>query len=182
MTEDPGVIAGRRLAALLERIEAIYAEAEECGFDVDIMARIIEFRREDAQKQAEASEPSFTIDDLRLCESPIEERMIRALYDASWPGNYTPKIHPQMKVGSYRIDFLITDHNEQHGAAIVVECDGHDFHERTKEQAARDRSRDRFLTLAGFKVLRFTGSEIHRDADKCARDVVEMAAIMVAPK
>jgi very-short-patch-repair endonuclease len=163
------------LMGFIARIEAIYAEAEERGFEAETMARIIESRRE----AAALLEPQFTIDDLRLCESPIEEQMMRAMYDAKWPDNYNPKIYPQMKVDPYRIDFLVTDHNEQHSEAIVVECDGHDFHERTKEQAARDRSRDRFFTLAGFKVLRFTGSEIHRDAAKCAEQVVEMARATV---
>jgi very-short-patch-repair endonuclease len=58
---------------------------------------------------------------------------------------------------------------------IVVECDGHDFHERTKEQAARDRSRDRRLQAAGHHVLRFTGSEIYRDPMKCAEEVLDRA-------
>ena len=41
---------------------------------------------------------------------------------------------------------------------IVVECDGHDFHEKTKDQVARDKSRVRDLEIAGWRVLRFTGS------------------------
>ena len=36
---------------------------------------------------------------------------------------------------------------------VVVECDGHDFHERTKEQAANDRERDRGLQGLGFSVF-----------------------------
>lgn len=58
---------------------------------------------------------------------------------------------------------------------IVVECDGHAFHERTKEQAARDRSRDRALQERGFVVYRFTGSEIYRDPGRCAKEVLEKA-------
>ena len=49
-------------------------------------------------------------------------------------------------------------------ARLVVECDGFDFHERTKEQASRDRRRDRALQRAGFKVYRYTGSDIWADA------------------
>ena len=33
-----------------------------------------------------------------------------------------------------------------------MECDGHDFHERTKEQASSDKKRDRSLQAAGFLV------------------------------
>jgi very-short-patch-repair endonuclease len=39
--------------------------------------------------------------------------------------------------------------------------------ERNKEQAAKDKSRDRELAGMGIQVMRFTGSEIHRDAAKC---------------
>lgn len=56
--------------------------------------------------------------------------------------------------------------------AILVECDGHEFHEKTKEQAARDKSRDRDLQAAGFPVYRFTGSEIWRDPVACATQLV----------
>ena len=41
---------------------------------------------------------------------------------------------------------------------IVAECDGHDFHEKTKDQVARDKSRVRDLEIAGWRILRFTGS------------------------
>lgn len=96
-------------------------------------------------------------------------------------------VFPQAKIGKYRIDFLIAiydfcvadldeRHNwiydEKHWKYLVVECDGHDFHERTKEQAAKDRRRDRELGLQGYKVFRFTGSEIWRDPIKCATDVI----------
>lgn len=59
---------------------------------------------------------------------------------------------------------------------LAVECDGHDFHERTKEQAARDRARDRRLQEAGYTVMRFTGSEIYRDPVKCVLEVMGWAA------
>ena len=54
-----------------------------------------------------------------------------------------------------------------------MECDGHDFHERTKAQAAHDKTRDRALQARGLKVLRYTGSEIWADPFGCALDVLE---------
>lgn len=65
----------------------------------------------------------------------------------------------------YRIDFAFFDHTRRRRYA--VELDGHDFHERTKEQAERDRSRDRALTAAGWVCLRFTGREVYRDPGAC---------------
>jgi hypothetical protein len=58
---------------------------------------------------------------------------------------------------------------------LVVECDGHAFHERTKEQAARDRSRDRAFQEGGAQVFRFTGSEIFNDPVKCADAILDWA-------
>jgi very-short-patch-repair endonuclease len=84
----------------------------------------------------------------------------------------------QRKIDPYRVDFLIGASLSDAAPAIVVECDGHDYHERTKEQAARDRSRDRELQSRGFKVFRFTGSEIYRDAFKCAREVHKQLWLM----
>ena len=56
-------------------------------------------------------------------------------------------------------------------AWLAIECDGHDFHERTKEQAERDRSRDRWMIANGVQVIRFTGREIWRDPEECARQI-----------
>ena len=81
----------------------------------------------------------------------------------------------QLCGGAYRADFAVTT---PEGAKVVVECDGHEFHEKTREQAARDKKRDRELQIAGWMVLRFTGSEIYRGAEYCARDVARALKIL----
>lgn len=69
----------------------------------------------------------------------------------------------------WRVDFVLGAVNHAKGRTyLVVECDGHDFHERTKEQAEKDRSRDRRLQDAGYRIYRFTGREIYREARECA--------------
>jgi very-short-patch-repair endonuclease len=78
-------------------------------------------------------------------------------------------IRPQARIGDYRVDFLIS----QGDTELIVECDGHDFHERTQEQAASDRSRDRYLQACNYVVFRFTGQEIFRDVEGCAKEVCE---------
>lgn len=74
---------------------------------------------------------------------------------------------------AYRLDFgiVVRGVDKSVRGRIAVECDGHDFHERTKEQAKRDRKRDRDLQAAGWRVLRFTGSEIYQDSRACAGSV-----------
>lgn len=75
-------------------------------------------------------------------------------------------IVPQARVENYRVDFAVQVGMWAGDAPlwIAIECDGHDFHERTKEQVARDRERDRIMISLGWPVFHFTGSEIFRAA------------------
>jgi very-short-patch-repair endonuclease len=82
-------------------------------------------------------------------------------------------VHPQYNWGKYRIDFFIE--YEKLGHPIFIECDGHEFHERTKDQAERDRTRDRDIQEAGIAILRFTGREIYRDPFGCANQISKFA-------
>lgn len=134
---------------------------------------------------------------LKDCESPIEEvlavwLLYRLRFDFElahcqvffgealskiWPLEFTGDgigIYQQASVDRYRVDFLICGVVGEKVAWVVVECDGHDFHERTKEQAKRDRSRDRWMTLHDITVLRFTGAEIYENAESCAAQVSSM--------
>jgi len=83
------------------------------------------------------------------------------------------RVYPQCNVGKYRVDFLVEQGWADVRHVVVVECDGHDFHEKTKEQARRDKARDRYMQTFGLSVLRFAGSEIHRDPHACASQVQE---------
>lgn len=73
-------------------------------------------------------------------------------------------------IASYRIDILIGGENWK----LAVECDGHDFHDRTKQQAAYDRARDRELVLLGVTTIRFTGSEIAHSVERCADEAIRV--------
>lgn len=81
----------------------------------------------------------------------------------------------QYETGMARVDFIFAHKNWRNGKVfrLVVECDGHDFHERTKDQAERDRSRDRMFQEKGWGIFRFTGSEIWRDPMGCAMQVAD---------
>lgn len=131
---------------------------------------------------------------LESCDSPIEQKFLEALVNTA-PGHGLPVecsphhlcaaenktvtsfgliIFPQFELKlskNYRADFLLLTADRHRPGVVrklIIECDGHDFHERTKEQAARDKSRDRDMTAAGYSIMRFTGSEIHKDAAACA--------------
>ena len=101
-------------------------------------------------------------------------------------------IRPQAEIGEQRVDFALTltfahplhamakmcgEQEPQYlpervNVELVVECDGHQFHEKTPEQAKRDKSRDRNLITSGYPVMRFTGSEICTDPLRCTAQVV----------
>lgn len=80
-------------------------------------------------------------------------------------------ITPQAEVAGYRVDFLMWFQLGRHMGGIAIECDGHQFHEKTKEQASRDKARDRAILLAGYPVIRFSGSDIFRDPYDCVLQV-----------
>jgi len=83
---------------------------------------------------------------------------------------------PQRVIGQLRVDFGVFVNvvaNEE--VRIAVECDGRKFHEQEEHQVARDKGRDHYAQLAGWRPLRFTGSEIWRNAAKCATEVAALA-------
>jgi very-short-patch-repair endonuclease len=80
----------------------------------------------------------------------------------------------QADLGQYRTDFFIEmAFNRNVWLRVAIECDGHEFHERTKEQARRDRRRDRWMQLNGIAIFRFTGSELWKDAKDCAQQILQ---------
>jgi hypothetical protein len=98
-----------------------------------------------------------------------------------WP-DLALRIEPQAQLGEHRVDFSLTLDGSfrapdgrvlRTSQRMVIECDGHDFHERTREQARRDRERDRRLQSFGFLVYRYTGQEIWEDVFTCAAQAIE---------
>lgn len=83
-------------------------------------------------------------------------------------------IERQTIYAGYRVDFAIKFKVGNEWRLLIVECDGHEFHERTKQQAAKDRSRDRAIQALGHPIFRFTGAEIYRDPMSCADQALSM--------
>lgn len=82
---------------------------------------------------------------------------------------------PQHEIGQFRVDFVFgRGRYPDLMDCVIVECDGHEFHDKTPEQAARDKSRDRFLNLHAKAVLRFTGREIYRDVYGCVIEALNV--------
>ncbi len=84
--------------------------------------------------------------------------------------NYSSIIIPQFKFTKFfTVDFLF--YLPEKNIKLVIECDGHDFHEKTKEQARQDKQRDRWLITNNIFVLRYTGSEIYNHPGKATIEV-----------
>jgi hypothetical protein len=71
-------------------------------------------------------------------------------------------LSPQAQYGvdRYRLDFAFPE------LSLGVEADGNAWHD-----ASRDARRDEQLANLGWKILRFSGSSIHRDAEGCAQEI-----------
>lgn len=97
------------------------------------------------------------------CASPIERAMLYAVALVAWDwtdsvllrvegiasGLFSSRsvaleIEPQATVGKYRVDFLLTlsaplpaDPNERRSVQMALECDGHNWHERSRQSRRR---------------------------------------------
>ncbi len=96
--------------------------------------------------------------------SPIEEQFTSELEELAELIESEQWFSDKDKHHRYRVDFILKD------ARLIIELDGHDYHS-TKEQIQKDNIRSRYLTLAGYSVIRFSGSEVHRNAKACVEKV-----------
>jgi hypothetical protein len=97
------------------------------------------------------------------CESPQELRLLRAMREAG-----LPEPARQYEVASEdgatvtRADFAFPERR------LLVYVDGLAFHS-TLRQRVHDSRQTARLQAMGWKVLRFVGPEVHRDAKGCAQ-------------
>lgn len=137
---------------------------------------------------------------LSVCESPIETIFALALLGArdgsglvfglseslvtcpahsiavSVKGGVVLSAQHEIELGRkrVRVDFTLCSTDK----SIVIEIDGHDFH-ASKAQRSADAARDLELTRRGWTPVRFTGSDIWRDADGCAAKALDLVGFKV---
>lgn len=114
------------------------------------------------------------------CESPIEQLLSLELADLKLENihSFNPFIDVvgidkqqtiKIKNKKYRVDFLIpVVYKNQENIMFVIECDGYEFHQKTKKQVEADNQRQRDLQEAGYEVIRFSGTEIYHKPYQCA--------------
>lgn len=88
----------------------------------------------------------------------------------------------QQKIGKYRVDFVLSqfDCGPPDDVRIVIELDGHAFHDKDKHQRAYEKARDRFLVRQGYKVLHYTGAEVVADPYAVAHEALLTLGMAIA--
>ena len=131
------------------------------------------------------------------CETPIEQIMCIYLRqfggtpimpgtgDASFPAakaiaetqdrKRVTLVFSQTLVGKYRVDFVLVryDLNRDHFRRMIVECDGHYFHQSSRALQDRDVFRDTELVkvIPMVRIIHVPGSEIYRRPEVCAAEI-----------
>ena len=96
--------------------------------------------------------------------TPIEARLVRALERLEL------SFRPQVQIGRFTVDFLVGDR-------LVVECDGAGYHDYLSDHA-----RDLELERLGYRVLRVSGGEIYRNAERCAAEAARSLSRTPQPR
>ena len=154
----------------------------------EIPENVLKYLQWCSKEVGKYSEDSFNCDlwnsfTDQIISSPIEQLLYTSMRAfcvfnnidlKDFDENYGTTLDPQYKINKYTVDFLIrhwlktpkTDIENK----VVVECDGHDFHDKNEKQRRYEKQRDRFLQSIGYKVIHFTGSEVYSDPMRCAKE------------
>jgi very-short-patch-repair endonuclease len=115
-------------------------------------------------------------------DSPIEdlfqialELQIELFGPTSKEGSFS--YEKQAVIGKYRVDFLLTYQSGISVHRIIVELDGHNFHEKNKHQRSYEKARDRFLIKSGYQVIHFTGSDVCADPHQVVFESLSMLGL-----
>lgn len=123
----------------------------------------------------------FSIVDRHDIFSPIEQIFLMEWCYSKVEDRFHLKLQPQKPIrtgsGDFVLDYLVTSRDDNSSQfALAIELDGHEFHEKTKEQALQDKRRERAILHAGINerlaVLRFSGAEIFRNCKNCIKEVI----------
>lgn len=113
------------------------------------------------------------------CKSPIEQIFMFAfsIYRFSNYGKDFDEglcLETQFQIESlngknYVADFLLYHEFAKIGSRrLVIECDGHEYHNATKEQVEHDNLRDMDIKESGYDIIHFSGSQLFKYPMKCA--------------
>lgn len=74
------------------------------------------------------------------------------------------------KADEYLTKLILGKEIRNYNYKLIIECDGYEFHQKTRQQVQKDNEREYDLKMAGYEILRFSGSQIYNEPLKCAED------------
>lgn len=162
--------------------EKIYLKILEDGYD---LSNFVDDRVAMMMMGNKADYDMIIDDAIVNCESPIEQLMSIELakLNNEWkiPGIINIiDVYKQQEINidgkKYRVDFLIPVEYGKKKKIInfVIECDGYEFHQKTKKQVENDYQRERDLQEIGCVIIRFSGSEIWKSPFKCCDKIKQI--------
>ncbi|CAN5530787.1 hypothetical protein BH23ACT3_BH23ACT3_20980 [soil metagenome] len=96
-------------------------------------------------------------------DSELEVRTAKLLRD-----HRLPPATFHARVAGFEVDFLVDD------STVVLECDGWEFHSRTREQVEWHTERDQILGAHGYVVFHFTWRQVTRRSAVTARRIRQL--------
>jgi len=117
-------------------------------------------------------------------QSPLERKLFLALkkeyirFEAQYPLNWkgenisiSGKSYDNPKNNFKEVLTVADFYIEKRDVRLCVYTDGHTYHERTEEQAQRDKRIDRKLQEMGFQVLRYTGKDVNENTGDIVAEI-----------
>lgn len=160
----------KRNELLLDVFENLPYKAKSLIFDCNDILRVLD-------------DVSVMIED---CQSPIEKILLVALTKKFEEIDTWMYIETQTLIEcngkNYYADFTIC-YDEmlnwylKEDFNLIIECDGYDFHQKTKEQVDYDNKREYDLKAEGWDIIRFSGREIYNNPMQCVERILKYIAI-----
>ena len=160
----------------------------ECGYDIDEM-----FLSEKVYNTIYCEPLDWhlcLVDSIVDCESPMEQYLSLFIEVSGLIriNRFNPKIdivefekQKELIINGkkYRVDFFMKieykiKYKDFKTVNLIIEVDGHEFHQKTKEQVERDNERTRKLQIAGYEIIKFSGTEVYRKPNKCIDTLFEI--------
>lgn len=114
-----------------------------------------------------------------MFDSPIEFILAQHIINHPLIIRNGIRVQSQVPLGPFRVDLMLFNY---YGYPLcIIECDGRAYHWRDN-QRSRDNGRAREIERwTRLRIIRFTGSQINRNANKCVEEILRFLQFGVKP-
>lgn len=159
--------------------------AEKLGIDENKASTLDDhYKKDNLCQSCRYKQSQDCIECIFVLQSPLERLLFLALkenhikfqtqYPFNWKGE---KISIEGKaynnpLNNFKEVLTVVDFYIERGSSkLCVYTDGHTYHERTEEQAQRDKRIDRKLQQLGYQVLRYTGKDVKENVTRIIDEI-----------